>query len=83
MFAETHFPQAEKTPDLQMSILLILMGVAFLALRRRMISARQARVQVGDMRADSAKRKDRWYTVSSVGVILCGVYLLIVSLLKR
>ena len=83
MFAETHFPQSDKSPDLQMSILLILMGVAFLALRKRMVSARQSRVQVGDMTAGTAKRKDRWYTVSSIGVILCGMYLLIRSLLNR
>ncbi len=83
MFAATPFPLAEKSPDLPMSILLVLMGLAFLALRKRMIAARQARVRVGDLSDAAAKRKDRWYTVASIGVIGCGLYLLIVSLLKR
>lgn len=65
--------QSSELPDLVAGLLLITMGVCFLALRTRIAAARERRVQAGDMSAADARRRTRRHVWLSIGVIVGGL----------
>lgn len=62
--------------DLPIAIMLFLMGVCFLALRKKMSVARMERVKKGEMSSMEATKADRLVMWAGISVTACGLFLL-------
>lgn len=63
--------------DLPASLLMIGMGAAFIGLRKKLASARQARVQKGEMSAEQAKKADRLVLWGGCTILALGLLVLV------
>jgi len=62
--------------DLPMALVMFLMGVGFLALRKKMSGARAERVAKGEITAAEALQADRMMLWGGWFITACGVFLL-------
>ena len=71
--------QKMRTLDLPMSLLMLVMGIIFIALRKQQAAARHERMKKGELSAEEAEKNGRifyWggYVVTAAGLFSLGMW---------